>query len=196
MRKTDFMKFIFILNLMLASALSAKTLEVHNADYKSASLNSQYIRFDLASWKMGLFKSTFKSYVLNFKLDYQQSQDHIQNGQVYFKVHDMNTDVDSRNDKMWQYCLNFDVYPDVVILFKKDISLKTPEIQDVPAMIKIRGQEYPIHLKLKANQQDSKIYIQGEALTSLKELGIPDPSIAIASLEDSVKIFFKVENSL
>jgi hypothetical protein len=145
---------------------------------------------------MGLFKSTFKNYVLNFKLDYQQSSDFIQDGQVRFKVQDMNTDVESRNEKMWKYCLNSDIYPEIVVVFKKDISLKTTDTQDIPAVINILGVGHPIHLKLQAKTQDSKIYIQGEAVASLKELGIPDPSIAIASLEDSVKIFFKVENNL
>ena len=103
-------------------------------------------------------------------------------------MNDLDTDVDSRNEKMWNYCLDSKNNSRIRITVLDNIALNG-ETQTHSATLFIRGKEKPISLKIKAEQistGDLIIDLNGDL--SLKALEIPDPSIVVASVKDEIKL--------
>ncbi len=187
------MKLIVVFMFVLSFVCQAAALEVSNENYVEAKKNSQFIRFDLVAWKVGIFKSTFKNYVKNYKVTFQREGTRAKNVEIVFKVSDMDTDIEGRNEKMWNFCLSMAEFPEIRVVLTTDIELNRSEEQIVPAKIKIRGKEYPLDLYIKSEKKGDEYHLVGKSTASLKALSIPDPSIAVASLEDTVQIYFELQ---
>jgi polyisoprenoid-binding protein YceI len=187
------MKLMMMAILIFSLVGHSRVIEITNENYNAAKNNTQFIRFDLAAWKVGIFKSTFKNYVKNFKVSFDREGSKVKNAEIRFKVSDMDTDIAGRNEKMWDFCLSMAQYPEVQVTLEKEIDLTQAE-QVIPSKIKLRGKEFPIELHIKSEKKENVFHVVGKATTSLKELTIPDPSIAVASLEDAVQIYFELSD--
>lgn len=85
---------------------------------------------------------------------------------------------------MWNLCLDVSNHPKIQIKLSQPIEIGAGE-REIPATISLRGEEYPLTLKVKL---DSEMAADITGKISIKELKIPDPSIAIASVRDSIDI--------
>lgn len=162
--------------------------EFQTANYKEAKSAESYLRFDMASTKMGLVTTSFTGFVKKFSAQGEIKDQQLQSGaRVEFQVQDMDTDINGRNEKMWEKCLDYKNHPQMKLVLSKSVPLNGEEME-VPALISLRGQEKPVNLKVKAVREEGKIIFDLRGEISLKAFEIPDPSIFVASVRDKVEI--------
>lgn len=190
------MKFLILILFTVSLNAHAESISIRNKDYKSAKTNPQYLSFTMASWKIGLFKSTFVSYVKNFDLTYKRDKNIIKEANLFFDVESMDTDINARNEKMWDFCLDYKSNPQIKILLLDKIDLSKADSQNVEAKLKIRGVDHTIRFNTTVKKLGDTYEAIGEADLRLSELKIPDPSIAVGSVEDAFKIKFKINEAL
>lgn len=165
--------------------------------YKVASFKEGYdsqdrIIFIGKSTKVGLMTSTFEGVVKDFKVKGDLTDKRLSSILVSFPVEAMDTDIDGRNEKMYDLCLDRKNSPEITVSIT-EVDLSKGNEQEVPAKIKIRGKEFPLTLKTKIEETGSSIKIVGNATSGFKELEIPDPSILIAKVKNPIEMEFKIE---
>ena len=186
------MRFILLIFLSLHLPTWADTLEVKNQTFAEAKMNRDFVRFDMASTKIGLFTSHFSGFVRNFKLEYQVGDHEVHDIKIQFLASDMDTDNGSRNAKMRAKCLNEKDFPQMEVQISQLLKVVEGE-QKVAGVLLVRGQKKPIEMSISMHKEsDSAWDIEGTSDLSLKDLEIPDPSISIASVDDHVRIHFRM----
>ncbi|EQC46564.1 YceI family protein [Bacteriovorax sp. Seq25_V] len=182
------MKFLISL-LLILSNVCAKEVAIDYESYKDALNGANKIVFDMESTKAGFITTGFSGVVKSFKLNYEIDQENIKDAKVYFFVANLDTDIDARNEKMLNLCLEAEKYPVIMVeLGNLEIgkSEKDSEIQ-------IRGQKYPLKVNVEVGKIDDVFKVKFNSKISLKGFNIPDPSIFIASVRDLIEIHGEVE---
>jgi polyisoprenoid-binding protein YceI len=164
--------------------------------YAEAAKSENFVRFDMKSTKFGLVTTSFSGFAKKFSVSGtvtgNGSVDKISNAKLSFNVSDMDTDVDSRNEKMWNLCFSYKEHPTIEITLDTPIDINQND-QIVTAQLSLRGYSKPIKVTLNATTEGSGGYfVEGESDVSLKSLEIPDPSIVIAKVKDEIHLQFKV----
>lgn len=178
-----------ILALLFAPLAFSLELNVQNLDFSAAQVSVNTIKFDLETKKLGLFKSTVAGYVRSFKVQYDETPSGYQNVILKFKVRDLDTDLYARNDQMWNLCFEEKTYPEIILKISEPLTKIVVE-KTIEAETTIRGTDRRFPVTYSSSIKDGKKIIEGSALVSLKGLGIKDPSIGIANVEDKAKIQF------
>lgn len=184
------MKYLIFISLMytVTAFADVQNISLSSANYKEAAAAQQYLRFDMKSTKAGLITTSFTGFVKKANVSFQDEANAFSNVTVSFNSEDMDTDVDGRNEKMWGKCLDSKKHPQIVVRIAKIEKNKTP--QTIPAVIQLLGHEHTFQIQV--SKVDEKV-IEGTAVLGLKELGIPDPSIFIASVKNEVSVSFHFE---
>lgn len=197
--------FLIILLFFLQIGLNAKEIkqEFSFSDFNVASESfekeSSYLQFTVESTKVGLFSSDVPGYVLRFTVgsEYDEKNGVLRNSRITFPINSMNSDSESRDEKMQHLCLGVDQYKDIEISLSQAIFLKDSKERQYQGVVKIRGKEKPFSLKGKVKEYaDGKVSFIGTTVWSLKEMEIPDPSIAVAKLSDEIRIQFAITLNL
>ena len=182
------MKIIFCI-LMLFQVVIAKEISVEYQSYDEALNGKNIIVFDMESTKAGIITTAFKGVVKSFKMNFDLTDKVIKNSELYFFVANMDTDNNSRNEKMHDLCFSSATFPDISV-----------ELGDIPygvstlnGKISLRGKEYPILVNVDVSRIQEKVIVKFKSEVSLKKLNIPDPSIFIASVRDLVELSGSVE---
>lgn len=187
--------WILLTTLLLSTHLIAGewVTQIKREDFGSAKNNSEYIRFEVFSTKVGIFTSRVPGYVLEANAVAEVGADEVKNMKLILNSKSLNTDGESRDEKLHGLCLEVEKYPEIEVSIKEGLALNSE--QTMPAIIKVRGKEKPIQVKVKVEKKDTEMFATGEALLSVSQLEIPDPSIAVAKLDDKINIFFKLKLS-
>ena len=180
---------LFATALILSQISFAADQHFEWADYEQAEKSETYLRFSGRSVKVGLLGSTFYGYVKSFDIHSDVHSDSFSHTQVEFKVVDLDTDNSARNEKMWQKCLAQSEHP-VIKISISDPILKNKKDQIVHGTIQLRGAEHPIELKMGTEENETSYQVHGQTQISIQETKIPDPSILVAKLDDTIKIDF------
>lgn len=181
--KTHILFFVLVIGLQ-PTLSRAESYNFTSENYEEAKKAESNIKFDMASTKVGLFTSHFTGFVKKFSVSGDKNGNSIHNAAIEFDVKELDTDIDGRNEKMWDLCLDASNHPKVQIKLSQPIEIGAEE-REIPGIINVRGQDYPLTLKIKV---DSNMIVDIKGQISIKELKIPDPSIAIASVRDSIDI--------
>ncbi|MFZ4712262.1 MAG: YceI family protein [Bacteriovoracaceae bacterium] len=183
------MKKLLIMSLLSASALAAPLSQkiYHYEKYNEAKKAPSQIKFMNASKEFGLFTHNYDGMALDFKIQYLVKEKSFTEVKVEIPVTSIDTDNNDRNKKMHTLCFEAADYPYLTITFLEPVKMDGSE-QSIPAKINIRGHDKPITIHIKA----SETQVSGTSKMSFKELDIPDPSIAIASIKDEINLEFKV----
>ncbi len=155
-----------------------------SSNYEDAKKADSYIKFDMASTKVGIFTSHFTGYVKKFSISGNKKDNFISDAIVEFEVKELDTDIDGRNEKMWDQCLDATHNPKIQIKLSQKIEIGGPR-KDIAGVINVRGEDHSLTLSVEVNS-DMIADIKGQV--SIKDLKIPDPSIAIASVRDTIDI--------
>ena len=158
--------------------------------YEDAKKSNEFIKFDMDSTKLGIITTTFSGFVKDFTISANKERSVLKDLKVVFEVKKMDTDIDARNEKMWNLCLDHKNFSNIIVSFKSEIQRENSEFMAIPATINIRGTEKDFLVNIKTHKENNKVILQGNALVKLSELNIPDPSIFVASVSDLVKISF------
>ncbi len=185
------MKF-FIFFYLFIQILWAKEINYHFVDYNEAKKSSNFLKFESESTKLGLVTTSFDGYAKKFKIIYERKNNQITKLQVIVDANSLDTDNDSRNEKMFGKCLESNKYHQITYDLTKPIGLNKTEAQ-AEGLLKIRGKKLNTPLNLSIVKAQQKYTVSGSAKFSLTQFEIPDPSISIASVKDEFDLFFKIE---
>lgn len=184
----------FLLLLLLPIGASAHTVNYSFANYDEAKKAPNYIKFMMASTKVGLFTTHFEGFAKKYSINYELDGNSVKTARITLPIDQFDTDIGGRNDKMWNECFNYKKFPEITILIADPIPIDGQE-HAIPAIINLRGTDKPILVKIKATRQDRRILAEVSGQISLKELEIPDPSILVAKVRDQVDLKAHLEAS-
>ncbi len=190
------MKFLSILLFAFSLSLAhAQNIEgsFKRADFDAAKNSAEYIRFEVFSTKVGIFTSRVPGYALEVKAFADLNQERVSAMNLVIEAKSLDTDGDARDEKLHNLCLEVAKYPLIKVSVPGAALIGSEVI--LPGVIHIRGNEKPIKVRLKTERVEGELIAEGEALLSVSALEIPDPSIAVAKLEDKINIFFKLKLS-
>lgn len=187
----------YILLLLISTNLLAKTVQ-GNFSYKSfaeAEGANNQLEFIVESTKVGIFSSDVNGYVKSFSYsaDYNAKSSLMKNMKIIFETAQMDTDGEDRDFKLHNLCMEVKKYPKLEILVPKILFIKNVREQNLEGIAKIRGKDKKIKINIKVTQGANILRVTGSSVWSLKEMEIPDPSIAVATLSDEIRVNFKFD---
>lgn len=162
-----------------------------HSDFETASKSQNFVKFSIESTKAGMWTSVVDGYVKNFDFAYEKKTNKWVSGQISFKITQLDTDSDGRDEKMHEFCLDSKKADFLVV--KVNTPMQVTKNMKVPATILIRGKEKDIGMMVSITSIDGGHIIEGSSEVSFSALQIPDPSIFIAKVADKIKISFKLK---
>lgn len=180
---------VFAFIFLISQSLRAEDLKFDFKNYDEAQKAQDFVRFDMKSTKLGLLTTSFTGFVKSFTAKGDLKSTGIENASVEWTAESMDTDIDGRNEKMWELCLDYKNHPTLKLIFDEPISFGENEIK---AHINVRGVDKPVTVAVKALKTDAGVFAEGKAKLSIRALELPDPSIAIASVKDEIVVSFKI----
>jgi polyisoprenoid-binding protein YceI len=176
----------------LLSLAQAHTINFAHGNFAEAKSSRNFIKFEMAATKIGILTTPFDGFARKFSINYEMEGNAIKTARLTIPIEHLDTDVDGRNEKMKNDCLNYKKFPDITILVADPIPVDGKE-HSIPAIINLRGVTKPILLTMKAERKSHKLTAEINGSISLKDLEIPDPSIFIASVRDQVGLKARLE---
>lgn len=190
------MKNLLLLSLLVSYSISINAKEVRghfmSKDYDSGIQNANKLVFEGESTKMGLITTKWDGIVKDFSVVLEEEGNAVKAINLSFPISSMDTDNKSRNEKMQKMCLEEDKYKDINVRIPGPVTVDGVS-REYQGTILVRGKEKPVKVNLSANKIGEKIIASGNAKMSFKDLEIPDPSIMIAKVADTITIIFAVE---
>lgn len=172
---------IKIIAVLAFSLLSfSKEITINNESFSDALGARTKIFFEMESTKAGFITTSFTGVVKKGAITFEESVNTYSNILVKFKVKDLDTDVDARNDKMYNLCFESEKYPEIEVSFDLIPAVGNQAV----GVIRLRGESFPISI----NYSIDKNILKFDSKLSLKDLKIPDPSIFIAKVKDTIKL--------
>ena len=191
---------LFISNLFFSLYLQATELSgvIKTESFEEAKKHQQQLKFIVESTKVGLFSSDVDVYVKEFqyKADFDKENLIIRDIEVVFKTSSMDTESEGRDEKLHNLCLSQDQFPTITIQIAGPLFLKDARPQTVSGIAMIRGKEKNFTIELFKKIDNDHFYLTGKTIWSLKEMEIPDPSIAVAKLSDDIRIEIKFDSQI
>ncbi len=179
--------FLFLMHFSVYS----KTDSFQYSSYEAAMKASSRIVFNMESTKAALITTSFSGVSKSFSLDYLREKSVLKNVTIFVDTNLLDTDNSSRDEKMRELCFESEKFPQLIVKLKNDYIIGSSG--DTAAQIKIRDKWYPITLNLETVSKEGIVQVKGKTSLSLKGLNIPDPSIWIASVRDTVELDFLLE---
>ncbi len=182
-------KFIFLCFFFFS--LHAIEKEKNFISFNEAKESQDFIKFQIKSTKVGLFTSEVDGYVKNFSYSFNKEKAGKikEKAKVVLVSDSFDTDSSSRDEKMKDLCLETTKFKKITITILDSLKENSPK-GIVSAQIEIRGKVHPIKVFMHFVKKGDAEFIEGEANLSFSNLEIPDPSIAVASVSDEIKISF------
>jgi hypothetical protein len=176
------MKYILLL-LLSFSALALQN-KISSQTYDEAKAKTTQLEFMVTSTKVGIFTSYVYGYVKEFNYFAARAGNTLTNMKVEFSVNSMTTDHGDRDEKLHNLCMSSDKYPMLVMTIPGPLKLEEGLPQELEGVALIRGKQKTF----KVQAVYTKKLVVLNSTWSLKEMEIPDPSIAVATLGDDIKI--------
>ncbi len=189
--------YFILLTLFFNANLTAKIIEKESlfTSFKEAQESTtSFLSFQIKSTKIGIFSSNVDGFVKKFKFksDFDNKTNQAKDTEITFNVEDLDTDSSGRNEKMHEHCLAKSVNPTITVKLMQ-LAVSTGEALPVDAVMNIRGKDKTVKLQVTINRKENHFLVEGSGETKFSELEIPDPSIAIAKVDDTIKLKFKFE---
>lgn len=181
---------IFLLIALLSVAQAAE-LNISRADYDSAQKAESYFKFTGHSRKLGIIGTSFEGFAKKAIVSFDRKGKSLKNVSLEIPVASLDTDNDSRNEKMLNTCLSAVEFPLLKVTVTEPID-QEKSTQKLAAVMLVRGKSVPLDLQVEKVAEGK---FKGSSVFKLSEAGIPDPSIAIASVKDEFELEFQVEIS-
>ena len=184
--------FLVIPHVSFAAEFSGK---VQYESFEKAQKGETKLEFIVESTKVGLFSSDVPGYVKSFSYQGKKEEQALKDLQVLFKVKDMDTDHEERDEKLHTKVINHMISPTIKVIID---TLKSGD-KKVTGNMEILGKVVPVEIFISLVYFDKdSVEVSGETVLSLKKLmtiGVQDPSIMVAKLSDEIRVKFKVVHS-
>lgn len=186
--KKRFLPFIFLLSITILP-LHANEMNIHTSTYEEAKKNQNFLKFQSTSTKLGFITTSFDGYAKDFKVSYDEKGDVLSRLEVNFFVKSFDTDIKSRDEKMHTDVMQAEIFPILKAMFSGPIHL-IPSDQKIIMTFTIKDKTITRPVSLHFTQKEEKWLVTGKTQIGLQEMGLPDPSIAIAKVRDLFDIEF------
>ncbi len=201
MKKLKLQNFLILFLLFmtcLPKGLQAKELKggFSFSNYDQAKGSDTQLKFTVVSTKVGLFSSEVDGYVKSFQYqaNYDDKNQILRDMVIRFDPKMMDTDGESRDEKLHEKCMEANQYPEVKVVIKSGAFLQEAREHTYSSVVYLRGKEFEVPVKMKAifDKDSQQIIVVGSSQWSVQSMGIPDPSIAVAKLSDEIDIHFQL----
>jgi len=109
----------FLYLFFLVNFAHSKEITVESKSFEDAQKQESYFKFIGESKKFGLISTSFEGYAKKFTLSYDEKENFLQEISLLIDLKKLDTDNDSRNEKMWDLCLNTKEFPSLKIKIEK-----------------------------------------------------------------------------
>lgn len=182
------MKILFFLAFISLSTWAQEKLNWNEESFTSALKAPTHFRFQGLSTKLGFITTSFDGVARVGEISFQKNGSMLEKVELQLVANKIDTNSDGRNEKMWEKCLRAEKYPQIKVVITDPIDLEKSE-QAIAGMMTVA--ETTVGVPLMLTKKSEKVF-RGKGQFSLKAAGIPDPSIAIASVADKMEIEFQV----
>ncbi|MCF8060765.1 MAG: hypothetical protein K9K67_15790 [Bacteriovoracaceae bacterium] len=184
--------FFFVTSLSLKAEVITGSKSFDS--YQLAQEAKDHLKFTVESTKVGIFSSDVDGFVLryNYKADYDEKNGVLKDLELVFLIKDMNTDHQGRDTKLHTQCMGMPEFQSINVLFNGPIFIKDKKPQKLAGIVVMRGKEKPFIMMASLNFLEKTLSVSGQSVWSLKEMEIPDPSIAVAKLSDEIRLDIKL----
>ena len=183
------LSYLFIC-MFTGSMIGAAELKYKYQDYDTAKKAESFVKFELTSTKVGLVTTSFDGYILSSALNFKRNGNEVLLTEFVADANSFDTDSGMRDSKLHDSILETGKYPEMRLKFPSTFLLDNfPEKVDGDLLI--RGKRKTISVSVKLSESGGNYVVEGTALTGIKELELPDPSIFIAKVNDPIKISFR-----
>lgn len=180
---------LFLMALLVSTFVWANDFHFGVKTYKEAEKSPNFVRFDMQSTKLGMLTTGFTGFVKEFAVSADPSAEGFKNARITFQAQAMDTDVNARNEKMWDLCLDYKKHPQMVLTLDGLVPLTGTEAI-LQGTLNVRGETKPVAVKVKSQEVSGQYVVDGESTLDIFELGLPDPSIFVANVDPKVKLKF------
>lgn len=136
---------------------------------------------------LGVIPLSFYGLVKKFQVIGKMDSDHFEMLSIIFPIKSMDTNIDSRNQKMHSYLMSEKTSTSITVTLNGPIPFDGKEYMH-KGFIHIKGQATPISVKLTLEKKDDILVLKGVSLLSLVRLRVPEPSAMFASVDSAVNI--------
>lgn len=182
-----FSLFIFFVSF----SLPAKELNYLYKDFNEAKQSDRFIKFEGASTKLGFITTGFDGYIKTFNIHYELANDQLSELVVDIATKSLDTNVESRDEKMASKILEIEKYPGIKALIADKVLLSEGE-KTINMIFIVKDKRVSKLVKFKVEKKSESYLITGNTSLSIKELGLPDPSIVIAKVNDNLNLYFSI----
>jgi hypothetical protein len=190
---------ILVIFFLLSQGLLAEMIqnEISFKDFEEAE-KTAHLTWIVESTKVGLFSSDVYGYVLSYKYsaDLDKENKILRDMTLRFPINAMNSDSESRDEKLHNKCLGVNEYKEVVVKIKGPIFLKDKRKREYQGTVLIRGKEKPFKISFIPSLDEKALTLKAHSSWSLKTMEIPDPSIAVAKLSDEIRLNISLTHPL
>lgn len=182
--------FLFF-GLFILNPVNAKELNYQYKNYEAAKKAEDFILFEGSSTKLGLITTGFDGYAKEYKVSYDLVNDQVNKLGVIIPVSALDTDVESRNEKMINTILNREKFPEIQVRIIDKVILTNGE-QTLNMMFTVKDLKVIRPVVINVEKLKGQYYVTGKSTVGIKELGLPDPSIVIAKVKDELNLKFSI----
>lgn len=158
-------------------------------NYDEAKKASSYIKFRSESTKLGLITTSFDGFVRDVKMTYTTEANSLKNIEAVLSATSLDTDLTARNEKLYKEVLETEKFPSIAVSISGPVQLMEGE-QSATMIFAVKDKKISKTVKFKVTKKDLRYLITGHTTLGLKEMGLPDPSIAIAKVRDNFDFDF------
>lgn len=174
--------------------IEAQPFKTENFD--TAKKDKQYLKFTGTSTKFGFVSTDFDGYAKEFNTAFttenQGGKKILSTIKVEIQAASLDTDNSSRDEKLHTKCLNTETYKTIIAELNEKVELKETTEQKTNLKLTIRNNTISIPAIYSIKQLPEGYEISFTTQFSFKDVEIPDPSIAIAKLQDVIKLSGKL----
>lgn|GEM_PF-3308233 len=182
---------LFLINTVCAKEFNQNVL---TTNFKEVKNHSQFLKFVGKSTKLGFITTEFEGYAKQFNLEYDLTENELKSMHISIVANQLDTNSSMRDSKMHELCLKAVEHKTIEAFLKKPVSLTVAKGQ-VPIELIIMNQPLILTADYQLKNNESTIEIEFETEFSFVEAKIPDPSIAIAKVDEKFKIIGKLQLS-
>lgn len=161
-----------------------KELKFKLKSYDDAENSQDFLRFVGSSTKFKILTTKFEGYAKEFTVSYEKRDLTVSNVLITIATSQLDTNSDSRNEKMFNKCLLVDKYPLITGKLKQPIVLGAIQEGESEILLRIKDRELVRKIKYRIVEKNEKFQIYFSTDFSFIEAGIADPSIAIAKVAE------------
>lgn len=182
-----FSLFIFLVSF----SSGAKELNIHYKDFNEAKQSGKYIKFEGASTKLGFITTGFEGFIKDYNVNYELVNDQLSELTVDIATKSLDTNNDARNEKMLSSILETMKFPVIKAAIAEKVVLSEGE-KIINMIFTVKDKKVSRAVKFKVEKKADGFFISGSTSLGIKEMGLPDPSIVIAKVDDSLKLYFTI----